>query len=96
MEIKEVASLKEALSMKSEMNHDGDYKLNTWEEGRELVLQLSNPVLHFRWKEELQTATTPVVAVVSEKENQELAVTITIDEMKGSSVFSKDKKRRRL
>jgi len=53
MKIKEVASLKEALSTKAEKNHKGDYKIQAWENGRELVIQLPDSVVHYRWKEDV-------------------------------------------
>jgi len=69
MKIVEVASLREALSIKAEKNHVGDYMIQTWENGRELVVQLEDSPIYYRWKEEV--VKPEVEVIVSKPEENE-------------------------
>jgi len=89
MTIVEVASLREALSIKTEKNHVGDYMIQTWENGRELVVQLEDSPIYYRWKEEVVKQ-----EVIPELEKEEIPTpkeTTPIIAMEGSSVFTKNR-----
>jgi len=85
MKIVEVASLKEAFLIKTEMNYVGDYMVLTWENGRELVVQLEDSPIRYRWKEEVVRR-----EVIAEEAEESIMPkeTTPITAMKGSSVFS--------
>jgi len=100
MKIREVASLKEALSIKVEMNHKGDYKIQAWESGRELIIQLSDYAVHYRWKEgainQVLSMVTDVTSQLAEKENLMPKPNTSLVNMQGSNVFAGGRKRGRL
>jgi len=97
MTIRNVASLAEALSVKKEMNYNGDYTLQTWEKGKEIVLKFPDSLVHLRWvafiRPELPFEKVEDAPSVSEVVFTEPAPDSFLKDMQGSNVFSRGRER---
>ena len=87
---KEVASLSEALIFKEEQNYTGDYILQTWTRGRELILALPDSLLSLRWVDyRYAQLTTPIIN--PQKDNETIPITSNSQSniLRGSNIFTK-------
>jgi len=100
MRIQEVHSIKEALSIKAKMGHDGDYSVQAWEQGRELIIELPDNTLHIRWKEKnsmktkpslCRTGNIPQKEILTEKSADSVDGGFPISRLQGSSVFVRER-----
>ena len=102
MKIQDVSSMREALSIKAEMNHDGDYSVQSWEHGREFLIEFPDDIVRIRWEEESSSKTKPSsnrtennmqTEIPSRESAIEMDNKVIISGLQGSRVFAEGRRK---
>ena len=95
VEIKEVSSVAEAYALKEKMKYDGNYSIQDWVEGREIVLDFDDRLVHIRWYEQNKVI-DPYLKIKTDELSVSTKTTTIVpdnsDVLQGSTVFIKSKR----